>query len=196
MNDEQLLARADRGELEAAAVEAIANELAITSDADRAIFLMELLGRAGATHKRDLVEEFLRATHDPLLVRSALHVLSAHWDMTSAFAREIEGFVRGRDWDDWDDVRLVAINAAGEHLRQQRDPGLLTALMDVFDDIERSATVRNAAYGALARALGRELQPTTAIDFDLEREEDCEVRVLAENRLRQEEAGDSPLPEL
>jgi len=136
--------------------------------------LLEILGRAGAVEERAVVERFLDEHEDPSLVEAALHVLCDHWQLTADYLGRLQRFVEGEPWDEDSDVQLVALGSAGEFLREQRERRLLFALINVLDS--NDGVIRNAAYSALGRAMGRDWDATTDLYFMFEKDADPTVR--------------------
>ena len=105
-----------------------------------------------------------------MLGRIALQTLCSYWGLTSDYRDEVLAVIRGMDWDDADDARLVAISIGGEWLRAHHDPVLAHALLDLGDDKSARRLIREAAVSALARAVGLEYSeipgPTAECDPD------------------------------
>lgn len=152
-----LLERAHAGEATAAdAFEATKLLRLASSPGDRydALFV---IGKSNATAYRSIVEEYLDASEEPMLARLALQILADWWGPPNQYRDQIARFVDGVDWDlhDGSYVRLIAMSAAGELLRNHDDPGLLRGLLAVFDDADLPDLVREQSYSAIARAEGR-----------------------------------------
>jgi len=92
------------------------------------------------------------------------------------------GFIHAQPWDEQGQVRLLALRLAGEYLREGSDRDLLELLLGVFRDPEEERSAREAAYRALARAVGRDHDelPSAAREIDLEAEVDPRVLEEAE----------------
>jgi hypothetical protein len=149
--------------------------------------LLQILGHSNATQYRSIVEKYL-GNVDPMVRKAALEVLCRHWDLTGEYLDFILRALRGFPGDGDGDLRLAAISIAGEYLREHSEPILLETLLGLFRDVRARQLVREAAYGAIARAVGRSWNelPSAARHFDLETEIDRGVIALAEERLAKE----------
>lgn len=154
MNLSHLLDEAKEGRLSPADAGNVAALLRHRPDSDDAYTAIHILGRAGATGYRDLVASFLDSPDDPELARIALVVLVDHWGFGSEYRDRLRSFVRGVEWDADDDVRLVALSAAGEVARTTRDRRLVSDLLDIAVDSHEGTLIRDTAFDAVARALG------------------------------------------
>lgn len=136
-----------------------------------------IIGRAGAKQHRRLVEHYLLASDDPMLARLAIQVLCRYWGLATEYQDALEQFVRKVDWDEDDDVRLMAIDCAGSLLAERKDRGLLALLLQTFRDDGERQIVREAAYCALALAAGKHPNelPAASRHFDLDRDIDRSV---------------------
>ncbi|HEX3050719.1 MAG TPA: hypothetical protein VHP83_08695 [Aggregatilineaceae bacterium] len=122
--------------------------------ADRYI-LIRILGKGGGISYRQMVEGFLNSPGDPMLAQSALWTLCIYWGLTGQYLPQVQDFVQGVSWDSEEDVRISAITIAGEYLRAKPNPTLLRQLMTIFENPEERQIVREVAYRALGRAIGR-----------------------------------------
>ena len=140
---------------------------------DRDLYtLLHILGKSGAVEYRDLVESFLHYPSWPAISSMALRTLVSYWDLMEDYLREIKLFVRGVDWDD-DDVRIVAVSAAGRYLTGYQDKELLKLLIDIFVNTNEPDYIRQGAYRALADAVGRDWR-------DLVGEKEMDLTILDE----------------
>ncbi len=177
MNDSDLLDRAKSGALSPEEIDEVAEALQAEKAGRDPYTLIHILGRSGAIRYRGLVERFLDCRSDPMLVRLALQVLCSHWNLAAEYEDALVRFAEGVDWDGEEEVRLVALSAAGELLRHGQSERLKHLLARVFTDSSASQMARQAAYFALARASGkawRDLPPASRV-LDLETETDPEV---------------------
>ena len=184
-----LLARAKRDELTAQEISAVVGELQRPDSSNDRYTLLHILGRSGATAYRRLVEQFLECRDEPMLARLALKILCDYWAGTAQYIPEILGFLRGFDWDEESDIRQIAISIAGEYLRANPEPEFLWELIHIFETEENEQTIREDAYIALARAMGRDWNqlPSSAKHFDLTSQTDPMVLHEAKERLFEEE---------
>lgn len=143
-----------------------------------------VIGRAGMTEQRPLVERYLESRSDPMLARLAVQVLCRYWGLYSEYRSVLARFVGKVDWDTDDDVRLMAIGCAGSLLASLDDRPLLELLLSTFQDVEERQIVREAAYCALGEAAGKrpEELPPASRHFDLEG--DIDPAVIAGTRAR------------
>jgi hypothetical protein len=179
------LDRAKWSRLSQEEIDQVARELQSERPAADRYTLLHILGRAGAVTQRSLVERFLHSVDDPMLAQMALHILCNYWDMPGQYLDDLIRFVRGVSWDTDGDVRFTALADAGEYLRLHEEPRLLREVLHVFEDAAEAQGVREAAYVALARAMGRDWQalPSAARHFDLERAIDPAILSEAKRRL-------------
>jgi hypothetical protein len=124
-------------------------------DSEERYELLLILGRAAATEYESDVAAYLTDNSDPMLTRLAVQVLCNYWGLADKYIGVVAQFCKGSDWDSDEDVRLVAISATGEYLRGKQDPAYLSLLLDTYDS-DADDICRNAAYSAIARAMGRE----------------------------------------
>jgi hypothetical protein len=150
--------------------------------------LLDILGHAFAFQYRELVERFLECEDDPMLARLALQILCGYWGNTDQYLEEVLRFMRGRPWDQEEDVRQIAISEAGEYLRSNTEPRFLHELIYIFESEDEERSMREGAYFALARAVGRDWKdlPSAASHFDLVTQTDPAVIQEAKERLRRE----------
>jgi len=176
MKPSMLLERAKAGKISSTEIDTVAKKLKSDEGTEDSYTLLHILGVASATKYEMEVVRYLHCSTDPMVARMALQVLSNHWDKASRYRDEIEAFVRGVAWDEEDDVRLAAISIAGE-LSRTSDKKLVSLLASIFSDMQQRQIVRQAAYFALARALGLnwdELPPASR-KLDLESATDPRV---------------------
>lgn len=185
MSESTLVAKATQGQLSVRELQQIAQDLA-SGHADPYEALL-VIGRANAKQHRDLVEKYLEYREDPMLARLALQVLCRYWGLTAEYEEAVEQFVRKVDWDEDDDVRLMAIDCAGSLLADNKAPRLLSLLLKVFRDNSERQIVREAAYCSLAIAAGKRIEelPTASRHFDLENDVDLSVIAFTETTLRE-----------
>jgi hypothetical protein len=149
-----LLEQAKDGRLQRHDARIVADMLRAQSpDAYTAI---HILGRASATDHRELVASFLDSSQDPQLARIALIVLVNHWGLGTEYRDRLRAFVKGVPWDGDDDVRLVALSAAGELARKIGDRELVSDLLEIAGDSHEDVLIRDTAFDAIARALGED----------------------------------------
>ena len=136
-----------------------------------------ILGRSGATQYRPLVEKFLESPVDPMLARLAVQVLCRYWGLGESYEDTLVRFAHRVSWDEDDDVRLMAIDCLGEVLLRKPNDKLLGYLFELFESNQERQIVREAAYCAMARAVGTPVSnlPSAARHFDLAKDTDQAV---------------------
>lgn len=168
-NLDDLLEEAKWGKLTGEEIAYVASEIKKSKpgDDEKLYRLLHILGKSligdpRASQYVKLVEGFLVYPSDPMISQMAFVTLCCYWGPGEKYINWMKKFIRGVDWDDMDDVRLVAISIAGEYLLQTFDKELLELLVQTFEasfcsskeeEIE-DETVREAAYSALARVDG------------------------------------------
>jgi hypothetical protein len=185
MSEGTLVTKASQGRLSVRELQQVAERL-ISGSTDPYEALL-VIGRANAKQYLNLVEKYLQCREDPMLSRLALQILCRYWGMTAEYQETVEQFVRKVDWDEEDDVRLMAIDCAGSFLAENKSAPLLSLLLQIFRDESERQIVREAAYCSLALAAGKPPNdlPATSRHFDLERDVDRSVIEVAENALRE-----------
>jgi hypothetical protein len=116
--------------------------------------LLYILGRGGGIEYKSLVEEFLN-NGDSQLSGLALKILCVYWGLTSNYLDlllSIMGEIRQDD--EPQDLRRVAIMAAGNYLSQSSNPKLLQMLLDIVENEDDDPNMREWAYGSITQALG------------------------------------------
>jgi hypothetical protein len=93
--------------------------------------LLEIIGSGFGTQYEALVASFLNWSEDSWMNRLALQILCNRWGLSAKYVEEIRRFMASAPRDVNDDVRLVAISQAGEHLRAHQDDDLLRRLWEV-----------------------------------------------------------------
>lgn len=167
MTENSLVKRATLGQLSEKELRDIADGLASSKDPYEGLLV---LGRAEAKQYRGLVEGYLDASDNPMLARLALQILCRYWDLTEQYLCQIMTFMEGVDWDEEDDVRLMAIGCAGSFLLNHSCKPLLAALLRIFHDTNERQLIREVAYRALAESTGVPILrlPPASRHFDLD----------------------------
>jgi hypothetical protein len=168
------------GRITAAEVDGVAQRLSVAEDDDDRYTMLMILGYSGATRHRTLVERFLECREDPMLARAALSVLCDDWNYANEYLGQIRRFLRGVEWDDEEDVRLMAISRGGEYLRSYDDREILTELLRIANDRSQNPVVRQAAYRALGRAMGRDWRELPSASRLMDWDKELDPRVIAE----------------
>ncbi len=147
--------------------------------------IIRVLGRQADRRYEDYIVPFLDSPEDPMLARIALQVLTKDWGLAGKYRSFLHRFARGVPWDGDNDVRAVALSALGEHMRANPDPEGMGVLLSIFEGEGGPQTIRESAYFALARAVGRSWDqlPSAARHFDLSSVDEAilaEARALAD----------------
>lgn len=93
-----------------------------------------ILGRIGADQHRSAIEKLLYFPSDPDVSATALRVLCIYWKYTADYLDKITLFIKGVDWDDADEVRLMAFSALGKYLQKQKSFECIKLLADFVED--------------------------------------------------------------
>ncbi len=149
-----LVARAKEGRVAKAEIAEVARRLAAGAEGEDTYSLLYVVGRSFAVEHEGLVAGFLESRDEPTLARLAVQVLCTQWRLTERYVDQLQRFLDGVDWDCLDDVRPVAVTAAGEFLREHAHRGLLERLVHLCGPAGLDPLQRRIAREALARALG------------------------------------------
>lgn len=127
-----------------------------------------VLNRAKLVQHHRIIERFLDAK-DALTVSFVLETLCLDWNLSDEYLERAVSFSLGAPWDSEGDAREQALKILGEHLRakglaeaialgevSQSQQRVLALLISTLEDIDNDNWVRQAAYFALCRAMGRE----------------------------------------
>lgn len=129
--------------------------------------LIYILGFAGASEYRYLIEPYINYRKNDWVCCQALKALCTCWGFTEDYLEAIKMYIRGADWDVSDDIRIVALSIAGAYLREKFNRELMQLLVDMFeglgeiegiherDDYKREF-LKGCAYEVLSRAVGEE----------------------------------------
>jgi hypothetical protein len=180
MNMQELISKATHGQLTQHELAAVVTSL--DDDTEDTYTALLVIGRAGATQYRPVVERYLHSPNDPMLARLAVQILCSYWGLAVEYRDALERFVRKVTWDDEEDVRLMAISCMGYYLAQHQDRHWLTLLLTIFRNADEDQIIREAAYCSLAIAIGKsplELPPASR-HFDLEHDIDPTVLTVVE----------------
>ena len=166
MNLEELVKKAKHGTLSDQELDYVAQKIKenTTCNDDNLYKLIYILGRAEAKQYRKLIEDFLHYPTDPMISRLALQILCNFWDYTLDYLNEIKKFIDKVEWDQENDIRLMAISCAGEYCRSSMNKELLQLLIRICDDPSEDSISQEGAFEALARAIGMEWNDIIAID--------------------------------
>ncbi|MGF1660858.1 MAG: hypothetical protein ACFCVG_00050 [Kineosporiaceae bacterium] len=118
--------------------------------------LLHILGRGFMVEHRPLMESFLDYREDPMITSIALRSLTAYWGLHSDYLDDLTTFARGVDWDDEDDVRIIALSQLGEYAREVHDIHVIRLLVEILDKEAEDELIRSFAVAAVARALGHD----------------------------------------
>jgi hypothetical protein len=182
LNDDELLERAKWGKISDDELARVAERLA--GGQGDPYTLLHILGKAGATNYRGLVESFLQHREDPMVARLALQILGGFWGETDRYAPAMIEFAQGIDWDVENFVCLMALSLLGEHALRCKDARIIAILLRVFDNEALDPVVREEAYFALGRSIGKEWRDLPPKSRLLDWDSDIDESILAEARRR------------
>lgn len=123
-------------------------------DADSLYTLLHILGKAGAIQHRVLLEQFLNYPKDPMISKIALQSLCDYWGLYRYYLEQIKAFIRGVEWDDGEQVKIIALSAAGTYIQESGDKSFLKVLLDVYDNEKEDDLNRSFAYEVITRTMG------------------------------------------
>jgi len=186
MNLKEVLGRAQWSTITAAELDEVVGRISRGGSGDLHT-LLHILGRAGSSRYRTLMEEYLRYSKDPPIAALALKVLFRWWGLADNYRNEVISSLQGFDWDPDEYVKLQAISLAGEYLRNHQNREMLEIIYRIFADNAERPLMRSAAYCALCRAHGaewRDLPPASRV-MDLATEVNHQLVARIEQYLRE-----------
>lgn len=174
--------------------------------------MLMILARQEAKQYRGLVERFLEYQGEWFCVAEALGTLCRWWKDTHLYVDYLlryMGAIEDENYSlvDVSHVRMVAIHLAGEYLRNNQEPRLLSRLIELYEnpdliewefikeqgyqvsDIQMErGFVRGEAYLALADAMGQDYRtlPYIEDEADLANKADPQIISRAKERLSEE----------
>ncbi|HET9240598.1 MAG TPA: hypothetical protein VFO10_25260 [Oligoflexus sp.] len=175
MNADDYLTKATNGKLSPKEMKDLVN--AIRSEEGDTYTLLLALGRAWGVQNKDLVEKYLVCPENPMLSRLAIQILCKYWDLGQNFLAHIQEAANGFEWDDEDDVRLMAISCLGYIYTQNKQTELLRQLYDIWNDEAQDKMARESSYLAMGLAIGYgyDQLPPASRHFDVRKDIDPEV---------------------
>lgn len=192
MNTEELLKKTVTGEVSREELEEVYD--ALIKGHKETYRLLLIIGRSGAVKYRKTVENFLEHPDDPMLSRLALMILCQYWGLGNEYKDAIERFIRKVEWDEDEDVRLMAVTCAGELLEDDAHIDLLDEVYRIYSDPAEGQTMREVAYCALAIGAGAKISelPPASRHFSLIDDIDRNLIAKVESRLQawREKTGD------
>lgn len=154
---DKLLAKAKDGKLERSELDLVVAGLDKTERVEDSTYTrLHIIGRAYAMDYEELVASFLHKPNDPMLSKIALQILCSWWGLADKYMTCLREFLEGVEWDEEGQVRLIAISAAGQYLREYDDRGLLEKLLEICESGLEDEDDKAAAVDAIARGLGDE----------------------------------------
>lgn len=179
MNTKELIEKATNGTITKSEIKKAYDALVAQTGDEYELLLV--LGRSEAKEYKAVVERYLRATHDPMLVKLSLQVLCRYWGLTSEYQDQLEKFIAWEDWDEEEDVRLMAISCVAELYKEKGNPKLLKYVYDVFNDESEDEITREAAYETLALVSGVSVNDLPQpVHFDFASDVDADVLAKVE----------------
>ena len=165
------------------------------TDENYIAYLLDILQYGPDTSYAYAIEPFLDGPRD-FLATQALLVLCNSYKLTEYYLNHLVKFIRGVEWDAFDDLLDTALMTAGHYLREHRNAELLCELIRTvhyplqYSDRPNYPSLaqerQEFAYTAILEALGRPRPITRVISFQ---KIDPAVMREAEERLQTEESG-------
>ena len=177
MNIDELVEKSKSRPLNDLEAKFIREELSRENIKDSKLYaLLYAAGRGFRTDLEKTIASYLDYTKDPMIVRLSLQILCAFWGKHEAYKEYITGFLNNKEWDEDQDVFLMAISCAGEYCRKNIDKAMIAKLLSIYSDFNSDAIIRQAAFTALARSQGKDWNtlptPTNLIEFDSDETKD------------------------
>ncbi|MET7668636.1 hypothetical protein [Micromonospora luteifusca] len=147
-----LVRRAKEGAVTRAEQDEVATLLAEGRGGESTYQLLYVLGRTSDTRHEPMVAKLLDRSDDPMVSRLALQTLCQFWGFTGRYVDAVERFLDGVEWDDFDDVKDIAISIAGDYLASNRQCGMLRRLLAIAGD--STGVQHRITIEALAVAMG------------------------------------------
>lgn len=131
-------------------------KLARSADEAEIDGLLVDIGHLGTATDAILVAPYLAPHNPPGLVRRALQVLCSAWGLGANYREEILYWLRREpgNWDEFGEVRQMAIYCAGELANQATDHAILRLLVDLAQDEAENEDDRSDAILGIALGLG------------------------------------------
>ena len=216
MNDQERLAdihnRALVKKISPDELDWVASELQKYPSELSCIQMLMILARQEAKQYRSLVERFLEYQGEWFCVAEALGTLCRWWKDTHLYVDYLlryMGAIEGENYSlvDVSYVRIVAIHLAGEYLRNNQEPRLLSRLIELYENSDlpelrfikdpnaraweiqfERGSVKGDAYLALADAMGQDYRtlPHIENEEDLVNKADPQIVIRAKERLKEE----------
>lgn len=146
----------------------VVDKLCHFKDGDDDLNLDNWIFIIGKLNKKEYVDEiakFLYYKNLPYPSGEAIKVLY-NWGYIENYLYELEQFLIGVEWDDFDEIRLKAIEVAGEYLRHKFNKNILALLYEIYFSYGESehinlcmpkiSFIKACAYQSLVYAMGRE----------------------------------------
>lgn len=159
MNLDQLLEKAKWSCLTSQELSEVAQRIEKSDDSNthELYTLLHIIGKdPHGIHYRSLIEKYLIFPKDPMIARLALMILCNYWDLTEAYLEILIIYLKGVDWDSFEDVRLIAISSAGEYVQKTKNKELVRLILQIYENQQEEILTRCVAYGALLRCIGLE----------------------------------------
>jgi hypothetical protein len=185
MDYDELLKKAMKGVITSEEVKKLAQNIEVGTDGEYLYEQLHILGHSLHYEYEDLVASYLVYKKDPMISGIAIEVLCGYWHKTKKYLDYIKQFVKKVDWDEADDIRIIAISFAGVYLRENSDKELLKSLLDIFNNSDEKSVVRECAYRAIMIACGKNWKelPSVVKDLDFNKDVDKEIIEWAERQV-------------
>ena len=179
MNTKKLIEKATKGTITKAEIKKVYD--ALVGQTGDEYDLLFVLGKSEAIEYKEVVERYLKTTHDPMLVKLSLQVLCRYWGLADEYQYELEKFIAWEDWDKEEDVRLMAIGCVAQLYKEKGNLKLLKHVYDIFNDESEDEITREAAYETLALVSGVSVNDLPQpVNFDFSSDVDVDVLVKVE----------------
>ena len=182
MDLDYLVIRAKNGSITVPEQNAVAALLDCAPPEANRYRMLYILGRSFAFQHEDFFARFLEHREEPQLAKLALEILCQQWGKSEKYLKYIEHYILGDPWDEYEDVRFIAISSAGSYLRDNKDNTFAISLLEILTSPNEEKLTREVAYSALEKAYGMDMQDisTFKTDFDLDHDMDPELLEWAE----------------
>lgn len=152
MNVDDLMMRAKEGLVSSDEFALVASVLRAGGRNVDVYRLAYVLGRSGAKEYENLLADFLEYRDNPNVAGLVTSILCVQWGLAGKYRDHLAAALAGYEWDDFNEVKLAALGAAGEYLRSACNCEILRALVKISESAQ--SNMRNFALEAMSRALG------------------------------------------
>ena len=154
MNIDELVIRAKDGDITSAELKEVAAIIKRDEGGDLTYRLLYVLLRSRSVEHEDIIAGFVQYERDPQVASLVLHTLVSQWRLGARYRNALLGAMSGFSWDEDNDVKIGAVTAAGEYLRESHDPEVLASIIKIARTNDPMDPIGQAAVEGLSRALG------------------------------------------